>query len=319
MMVIKKLAVCLLILSLLLTGCNNPKEKDTADVPSKQEETVVDDGYSILHKKSITIDQLRDNSANRDPVILKDATIKVYGKELPITFDEKLNSKFLKIYEFYEKYCYDCIDEDIDLTYTSQGNLIRFFWNESEDRNYEQIGKEYLGSTKKLTQDECVQECFEFLEALSVDTRGFKADEVTFDEEKHSYSVKLQGYIEDIPTYEVADLCVTEFGLVYSYSGDFVGTVPYYEENPFDMSVVRPMIMKKAYDEIPPGATFDSGGKFDGVYDEVQIKILEYKFNSLPDKGIALEIWMSVDLIDNSGESPFPVWGSWAEIFWVTL
>jgi len=63
-MVIRKLVVCTLILSFLLTGCNNEKKSDTEKEPSKQEETVVDDGY-LVYLPSIS--EMRANESNKNP------------------------------------------------------------------------------------------------------------------------------------------------------------------------------------------------------------------------------------------------------------
>lgn len=301
MEIIKKLAVCSLILSLLLTGCNNRKEKDTADVSPKQEETVVDDSYAVYLP---SISEMKDNEANKNPTAPKEFVINIGGKSIVANRKERSNH-YMGVYEYYERYWYYCEDENIILSCTTKGDMISFSWDETEDRNYEQIGQEYLGTTETITQEECIQKCFEFLEAQSVDTRGFKAEEVVFDEEKRSYTVNLQGYIEDIPTYEEAEISVTDFGLVYHYSGVFVGTVPYYEENPFDMKKVRYEVMQGAHRLLIPGEEFDR------EYDELEIKILDYKFYCVPDKGIALYFDVTAYLYDNSGEEPQRVSGSW--------
>ena len=300
-MVIRKLAVCSLILSLLFTGCNNQKEKDTADVPPKQEETVVDDSYAVYLP---SISQMKDNESNKNPTAPKEFVINIGEKSIVANRKERSNH-YMGTYEYYERYWYYCEDENISLSCTTKGDMISFSWYETEDRSYEQIAQDYLGSVTTLTQEECIQKCFGFLEAQSVDTRGFKAEEIVFDEEKRSYTVSLQGYIEDIPTYEEAEISVTEFGLVYHYSGVFVGTVPYYDENPFDMKKVRYEVMKGAHEILIPGEDFEL------EYDELEIKILDYKFYCVPDKGIALYFDVTAYLYDNSGEEPDRVSGSW--------
>jgi len=300
-MVIRKLVVCTLILSFLLTGCNNEKKSDTEKEPSKQEETVVDDGY-LVYLPSIS--EMRANESNKNPTAPKEFVVNVGGKSIVANRKER-SKHHMGTYVYYERYWYDCEDENISLSCTTKGDMVSFSWNETEDRSYKQIAQDYFGSVTTLTQDECVQKCFDFLEAQSVDTRGFKAEEVVFDEEKRSYTVNLQGYIEDIPTYEEAEVSVTEFGLVYHYSGVVVGTVPYYEENPFDMKKVRYEVMQAAHRVLIPGEEFDR------EYDELEIKILDYKFYCVPDEGVALYFSVTAYLYDNSGGEPERVSGSW--------
>lgn len=302
MEIIKKLAVCSLILSLLLTGCNNRKEKDTADVPPKQEETVVDDSYAVYLP---SFSEMKDNKANQEPNTPKEIPFILCGAELVAKRQYSDPIKDDHYMSLYNKYYYECAEESIRLQYNSLGNFINYSLEESSRRTYEQIAQDYLGATTPLTQDECVQKCFDLLNDNSIDTRGFKAEEVTFDEEKQIYNVKLQGYIEDIPTMEVAEFKVTDFGLVYSYSGEYVGNTPYYEENPFDMKKVRYEVMQGAHRLLIPGEDFKR------EYDELEIKILDYKFYCVPDKGIALYFDVTAYLYDNSGEVPDRVSGSW--------
>lgn len=300
MKTITKLTVFFLSLSLLLNGCVSSNDKTQS--PAKEDQTAKDDSYSVVVFDPVVF---KDNKANKEPNTPKEIPFTLCGTELVAKRQYSDPIKDDHFMSWYNKYYYECDEEKIRLRYNSLGNFIYFLLEESSRRTYEQIAQDYLGSVTTLTQDECVQKCFELLNDNSVDTRGFKAEEVSFDEEKHIYNVKLQGYIEDIPTIEVAKFEVTDFGLVYSYSGEYVGNTPYYEENPFDMKKVRYEVMKGAHELLIPGEDFKR------EYDELEITILEYEFNCVPDKGIALYVSVTAYLYDNSGEFPDRVSGSW--------
>ena len=306
-----------LLIAIILTfgtfgGCNKktPESASSKEADNQKdtvEEVPKDDGYDIIFYDSYEVVADFWDRANKDFEAPETMVFNLYGKDFTVNLKEKASFNKFERDQYYGLYQYETEDGNISVRYNSLGHLASYIHLVENASGYDELAQKYLGTSERLTQEQCVQKAFDFLEAQSFDTRGYEVSEVTTNTDYGDYRINFVKYIDGIRAYDTTEIRITESGFVRFYKCWMAGAIPYYDENPFDMAKARKLLASTVIEEASSYAKKD--------YDEVRVKIRKVQFYSIPGKGIALDFdvlcyWYMGD--DFVRESPLLT-------FWVTL